>query len=60
LKDFEEGNKNNTTMVIYEMVRLPMLLCGSESWTVLTGYECRFAGKEMYCRQTRRERIRSR
>jgi hypothetical protein len=53
--------KNNTTMVIYRTVYLPTLLCGSESWTVLTGCECSFTGTEMrYCRQTRRDRIRSR
>jgi len=52
--------ENNNKMVIYKMVYLPMLLYGSESWTVLTRYESRIAGTEMrYCRQTRRNRIRN-
>jgi hypothetical protein len=47
-------------MIIYRTVYLPTLLNGSECWTVLTRYENRFAGTEMsYCRQTRRDRLRS-
>jgi hypothetical protein len=49
---------NNTKMIIYKMVYLPMLLYGSEGWTVLTRYESRIAGIKMkYCRQTRRDKI---
>jgi hypothetical protein len=36
--------ENNNKMVIYKMVYLPTLLCGSDSWTVLTRYGSRVAG----------------
>jgi len=52
--------KNNIKMIIYKMFYLPVLLYGSESWTVLTRYESRFASTDMrYCRQTRRDRVRN-
>ena len=52
--------KNNIKMIIYKMFYLPVLLYGSESWTALTRYESRIAGTVMrYCRQTRRDRVRS-
>jgi hypothetical protein len=58
---FKKEMKNNIKMIICKMVYLPTLLCGSESWTVLTRYENRFAGREMrYCSQTGRDRIRNR
>jgi hypothetical protein len=47
-------------MIIYKVVYIPILLCGSDVWTILTRYEIRIAGKEMRsCRQTRRDRIRN-
>jgi hypothetical protein len=39
--------KNNTKMIIYEMFYLPVLLYGSEIWTVLTRCDSRIAGAEM-------------
>jgi len=38
---------NNTKLAIYKMVDLPSLLCGSESWTMLTKQESRIKGVKM-------------